>query len=406
MKTVTMPTLFDADNLHMNQRLAIGIAGSGFIARGFLMAIERLWAVGNAAYDVKSVLTRREPELCFDFPRKDLLTNSLNQFIDECQVIVECSGDVLHATNVIDAALKAGRIVVTMDAEFHVTTGSYFAGKGSLTEAQGDQPGSLAALAEDVAAMGFQPWVYGNRKGYYHPNPPRDQMEFWAKKQGLSLDQVTAATDGTKIQIEQALVANGLGADIVQDGLLGPTAETLHEGGLTLALHAKGLGRPIADYVIAAKAPAGIFIVAEHDPRQQPYLEYLKLGEGPFYTLVHNYHLCHLEIVKTIQRMIEGRGPLLDNSARPRFGVAAVAKRDLKVGEVIRRGIGSFDLRGEAVRLAAHRGHVPIGLVSDVVIQRPIQAGQRLNLDDIEIPDSLAWTAWQKIGEALGKERP
>lgn len=48
--------------------------------------------------------------------------------------------------------------------------------------------------------------------------------------------------------------------------------------------------------MIAPKAPAGVFLVGEHDPRQQPFLSYMKLGEGPSYTLVQPHHLCHLEI--------------------------------------------------------------------------------------------------------------
>ncbi len=206
----------------------VGISGSGFIARGFLLAAQRTPPVAGSV--VRRVLTRRDLHTCTEFPAPDLLTNSLDQLIDECSVVVECSGDVLHATRVVDAALRAGRLVVTMNAEFHVTTGSYFVGRGSLTEAHGDQPGALAELAEQARAMGFQPLVYGNRKGYYHPDPPRDQMEYWACKQGISLDQVIAATDGTKIHIEQALVANGLGATIAHDGMLGPAVDTLAEG--------------------------------------------------------------------------------------------------------------------------------------------------------------------------------
>ncbi len=351
---------------------------------------------------VKRVLTRRDLSSCLEFPRPDLLTNALGRIVDECEVIVECSGDALHATTVVDAALKAGRIVVTMDAEFHVTTGSHFVGRGVMSEAHGDQPGSLAALAEDAVEMGFSPLVYGNRKGYYHPNPPRDQMEFWSKKQGLSLDQVTAATDGTKMQIEQALVANGLGADIIQDGLLGAAAESMREGGAILAEHAKRLGTPIADYVIAPNDSAGVFIVGEHDLRQRPYLEYLKLGDGPYYTLVQNHHLCHLEIARTIRRMANGGKPLLDNSMAPRFGVSAVAKRTLWPGERIRRGIGSFELRGEAVSIAANPHHLPIGLVDDGVVRRRVDPGQRLSLDDMEIPESPAFAAWRAIAQAVG----
>jgi predicted homoserine dehydrogenase-like protein len=383
----------------LDRPVNIGIAGSGFIARGLAMALD-----AHEDLMLRVVLTRRDLASCTEFPRQDLLTNSVAQLIDRSDLIVECSGDVLHATNVIDAAMRAGRPVVTMDAEFHVTTGSYFVGKGVLTEAEGDQPGSLAAMAEEMESMGFRILVYGNRKGYFHPDPPRDQMEFWAQKQGLSIDQVTGFTDGTKVQIEQVLVGNGLGAGIAVEGMLGLEADDLTSGGLKLVEHAVRLGYPISDYVVAPKAPAGIFIVAEHDERQRAYLEYLKLGPGPYYVLVHNYHLCHLEIAKTIKRILGGAPRLLDNSAKPSAGVAAIAKKKLEPGMRIRRGIGSFDLRGEAVRIVDHPDHVPIGLVSDAVIARPIQPGQRLSFSDVDLPDTLALKAWLEIRDrALGR---
>lgn len=387
----------------MSSTLKIGLAGTGFIARGLTYALEH-----QADMRLTSVLTRRGPDDCGDYPRRDLLTNAINQFIDGCDMVVECSGDVPHAATVVDAAIRAGKPVVTMNAEFHATVGSAFVKLAeehnvTLTEAQGDQPGSLAALAEDARELGFRVLVFGNRKGYYHANPPLDQMQFWAKKQGLSLDQVTAATDGTKMQIEQALVANGLGGTVIRDGMLGPECASMEEAGQMLAREAKAHGDlPIADYALVKTGPAGIFVACETDPRQQPFLEYLKLGPGPYYVLVHNYHLCHLEIVKTIRRVRDGGGALLNNSMRPTIGVASIAKRELKPGERIRKGIGSFDLRGEAVRIDAHPDHLPIGLANELVIKRRVEAEQRLTLDDVELPDSLALRAWRACGAWRG----
>ncbi len=218
--------------------------------------------------------------------------------------------------------------------------------------------------------MGFTPVVYGNRKGYYHPNPPADQMQYWAGRQGLSMEQVVAFTDGTKVQIEAALIANGLGARIAREGLLGLEADDLRSGGIALAQYAERLGSPISDYVLAPRAPAGIFLVAKCDPRQRAALEYLNFGSGPHYVLVHNYHLCHLEIPKTIRRILKGGQPLLTNSSKPTVSVAAVAKKPLRPGDKIARGIGSFALRGIAISMGKHPNHIPIGLVSDAVVVR------------------------------------
>jgi predicted homoserine dehydrogenase-like protein len=71
-----------------------------------------------------------------------------------------------------------------------------------------------------------------------------------------------------------------------------------------------------------------------------------------------------------------------------------VAKRDLRPGEQIPYGIGSFDARGVCVRIEEHAGHLPIGLLRDASIRRKVERGQILTFDDVELPDSLALTAW------------
>ena len=376
----------------------VGVVGTGYLAKGLVMALEE-----HQDLVVSKVLTRTNIVERTDFPRQDLLTNSVDQLIDNSDLIVECSGNVIHATDVIDKALKANLPVVTMDSEFHVTTGSYFVGKGTCTEAEGDQPGCLAAFKEDVAQMGFRPLVYGSVKGFLDRNPARKDMEYWAKRQGISINQTVSFTDGTKAQIEQAFIANGLGATIIRPGLLGPAADNLLHGALVLAGYAERLGETISDYVLSANSAGSVFIVAEHDDAQRECLKYFRLGDGPSYVLVRNYHLVHLEIAKTIRRVLEGRGKLLDNSAAPKIGVAAIAKRNLKTGERIARGIGSFEVRGEAVVINEFPDHVPIGLLYGVKIIRNVDEGKMISYQDVALDESLAVDAWETIRRGVLK---
>ncbi len=369
----------------------VGIVGTGFIAKGLILALEE-----QHELTVCSVLTRTNPLARSDFPRQDLLTCSVDELISNADVVVECSGDVINATAVIDQAMEASVPVVTMDAEMHVTTGSYFARRGFITEAEGDQPGCLAALREDALQMGFRPVVYGNVKGFLNHCPNRDEMEFWAKKQNISLDKVISFTDGTKVEIEQALVANGLGAEIAVPGLLGIPSEDVTTGARALAERASIIGRPISDYILSPKSPPGVFIVAGHDERQKAFLTYFKMGEGPYYVLLRSFHLCHLEIAKTIRRVLNGGGVLLNNGVSPTISVGAVAKRCLMPGDAISRGIGNFDVRGTAIRIADEPKHVPIGLLTNTVVVRRIEPGQLITDNDVELPDSLALQAWRE----------
>lgn len=369
----------------------VGVSGTGFIARGFIAATR-----ARSDYRISAVLTRRTPMSVEGIPR-ELLVRTAEELAEHCDLIVECSGDVLHATEVVDVALRAGLPVVTMNSEFHVTSGSWFSGRGMLTEAEGDQSGSLAALAEEVESMGFSPVVYGNTKRYMNLHPTVEEMEFWASKQGISLDQVTAFTDGTKVHIEQALVANGLNAGIAEGGLAGPRTETLRQAADVLSEHAAAAGLPIADYAITPECPGGIFIAATHGGEHAPALQYFKMGPGPLYIIQRPHHLCYLEIAKTIRRVAFEKRPLLNNGPVPKVSVAAIAKRDLKPGERIPRGLGSFTVRGECVHAAQHLGHLPVGLLQNAVVKHPVKAGDIMGIDDVELPESLALTAWREI---------
>lgn len=373
------------------EKAKVGIIGTGFIGSGLAYSLE---CHRNVA--VSAILTRRNPSEIKHLP-PEKVTDSLQQIIEESDVVVECSGDPLYATDSVYKILQAGKRVISMNAEMQVTSGSWLSQRGYLTEAEGDQPGSLAALREEVLEMGFDPIVYGNIKGFLNHTPTREEMEFWSKRQGISLEQVTSFTDGTKIQIEQALVANGLGARIGQRGMYGISTDGYQEGGKLLGEKAEEIGAPISDYVLSPKSPAGVFITATHpDERQASYLAYYKMGGGPHYVFLRPFHLCHLEIIKTIERVLGDGGILLNNGKNPTVSVATVAKRPLKKEEIIKRGIGSFDVRGEAVEIKDAVNHLPIGLVFDVKLKYDIAQGATITFGDVEIPESMALLAWKE----------
>lgn len=365
----------------------VGISGTGMISQ----ALVRLLAKHYDDIQISRILTRRPLDSLASFPLNTALTQSLDELVDCSDLIIECSGDVCHGTVVIERAFAAGLKVITVNAELQVTTGSYLAGQGFLTEAEGDQPGSLAALHEEAIMMGFTPLVYGNMKGYLNHNPKPEDMAYWSTRQGISVDQTISFTDGTKVQIEQALVGNGLGATITCQGMEGPESSELMASGSQLGHIADAVGQPIVDYVLPKGYSAGgVFLVGRHDEEQTQAIEYFKLGGGPYYTLLRPFHLCSLEVGKTLRRVINGGGVLLNNSTAPTLGVAAIAKVALKPGETIARGIGGYQVRGEVLLLASNPEHVPIGMLNKAVLRRAVEPGQVITFDDVEIPQSRA----------------
>ncbi|MBD3628617.1 SAF domain-containing protein [Cyclobacterium sp.] len=372
------------------KKLRIGIAGTGGIGRGLAKLIAR-----RQDMVISKILTRREGKIDDLGVSQDYLTTEQERLFESSDLIVVSTGDAIYSTKVINSAFEYGLPVVTMDADTQVVTGSWLSKRGVITEANGDQPGCLAALNKEILQMGFDPLVYGNIKGFLNKNPSLEDMLFWGQKQGYSLSSVTSFTDGTKLQIEQALIANGLGLDIVQQGLVGYETSDFEKGAFALAEIARNEDKVISDYIISRESPPGVFISATHQEDLAAELQTYKMGNGPFYLLYKPMHLCFFEIPNSILNLVNHGEILLDNGKVPSVSVGAIAKKDLPKGSVIDKGTGGMEVRGEALRIEDAMDHVPIGLLSNVELKRNIEQGELITFDDIHVPDSLALTAWK-----------
>jgi predicted homoserine dehydrogenase-like protein len=105
---------------------------------------------------------------------------------------------------------------------------------------------------------------------------------------------------------------------------------------------------------------------AERQPKQQHYLNLYKMGDGPLYSFFIPYHLVHFEVPSAIARVVLFRDSLAKPLAGPVVEVCAVAKRDLKAGEVL-DDYGKYMTYGEAVNveeMSAGR-YLPEGIVED-----------------------------------------
>src|SRR5262249_42042862 len=96
----------------------------------------------------------------------------------------------------------------------------------------------------------------------------------------------------------------------------------------------------IVDYVVGTPLTK-VYCLAEHsDPKQRHYLSLYKMGEGPLYSFFIPYHLVHFEVPSAIARVALFGDSLALPLGPPVVEVCAVAKRDLRQGEVL-------DLPGE-----------------------------------------------------------
>lgn len=376
----------------------VGLIGTGFIARGIQQVLHK-----NTEFQISNILTRRPLEDLTKCLPEELLTQSKEELIDNSDIVLECSGDPVYASIVLEAAQKANKPILTMNCELQVTTGTYFARRGYISDCEGDQPGCLATLKDEVEIMGFRPLAYLNIKRFLNHNPNLEDMKHWAKKWNLTIEQIISFTDGTKLQIEQVLVANGLGCSIAQEGLLGKTVEKLSHTDI-YGDRAQHLQQPLSDYVLCATAPPGVLIVAEnpYDPdfhKDWGPIKSMFTAEGRYCTFLKNHHLCHLEIVKNLRRLESKLPPLINNSTKPRYGVAAIAKRKISKGSAIKTAIGSFDVRGEAIALENHPSHVPIGLLGGATFVRDVEEGAIVDFEDVDLPTSRAMEMYLESSE-------
>jgi predicted homoserine dehydrogenase-like protein len=171
------------------------------------------------------------------------------------------------------------------------------------------------------------------------------------------------------------------------------------EDALTLFDWEGARGGGFVDYLIGMRLPPGVFMVCEHQDRGQArYLEYLGLGSGPRYVLYRHYHLCHLEVFKSISRLLVSGQSTMDNSMEPIVDTIAVAKKDLEAGKVL-DGMGGYCYYGliENRDVVVHERLVPIGLVKGAVLTRPVRKDAPLRLDYLQLPENTVTRLW---GEA------
>lgn len=345
-------------------------------------------------FEVVAILTRRPIAHSAQLFPESILTNSFEEFIESSEVIIECSGDTIHAAEVMMASGKAGRKLITMNSEAQVTVASALLKRGYwISEAHGDQPGCLAELDEEARDMCFRPLAYVNLKGFLNITPSREDMLYWSAKQNLSLRQVTSFTDGSKLQIEQVLVANALHARIAKQGMIGGCTRDLADLD-HLARAARELAAPISDYVVNPGGPPGVLILAECPIAawQEGYLPFERLltKESEAYVLLRPHHLVYLEIGRTLRRLMRGAPPLINNGLSPTATIAAITKRALPAGTIIEEALGGFDVRGEAVEIAQHEDAIPITLLDKARLRYSIEPGQIVRRGDVEAPNTLA----------------
>ena len=246
-------------------------------------------------------------------------------------------------------------------------------------------------LIRFVRGLGLRPLVAGNIKGLQDPYRTPTTQEGFARKWGQDPHMVTSFADGTKVSVEQALVANAAGFSVHRRGLL-QRDHRGHVDELTSMYDVEELRElgGAVDYVVGAQPGPGVYVLAEHDdPKQQHYLNLYKLGEGPLYSFYTPYHLCHFEVPSTIARAaLLGDATIKPLPGPPHVDVVAVAKRDLSAGQTL-DALGGYDYYGECERAETVKRDalLPVGLAKGCVLTRDVTQDEVIGYADVSVPE-------------------
>ncbi|MBZ5695448.1 MAG: Gfo/Idh/MocA family oxidoreductase [Acidobacteriia bacterium] len=309
------------------------------------------------------------------------------------EAIIEATGQVEFGARVSMKAIENGKHVVLMNAELDATIGpilKVYADRAGVvfTDTDGEEPGVAMNLYRFAKAMGYQPVATGNIKGILDRyRTPETQMER-AAQWGQNAQMITSFADGTKLNMECAIMANATGFRAGKRGMYGPACADVREAAKLFPAD-QLLNGGLVDYVLGAEPRTGAWVLAytEH-PVKKFYLDLFKLGSGPFYCLYTPYHLPPLQIGASVARAVLFHDATVAPMGAPVCDVLAVAKRDLKAGNVL-DGTGGFMAYGLIDNAEVHQveGFLPVGLSEGCRLKHDLPKDAPIRYADVVLPE-------------------
>jgi len=327
-------------------------------------------------------------------------------------VVIEATGNPGVGARHARAAIRAGRHIVMVNVEADVLAGPLLAEEARTAGvvyslAYGDQPALTAELVDWARAAGFNVVAAGKGTRYlpsYHDVTPKDVWMHYgldaeeALAAGMNPQMFNSFLDGTKSAIEMAAIANACGLDVPEGGLTFPPcgADDLPHvlrprtvGGM---LDKPGLvevvsslerdGRPVF-----RDLRWGVYVVLEapNDYAVSCFGQYgLKTdASGRYAAMYKPYHLIGLELgISVLSAAL--RGEATGQPFEFRGDVAAVAKRDLRSGEIL-DGEGGYTVWGRLMpaRQSIAAGALPIGLAHHLRLVRDVAHGEIVRWSDV-----------------------
>jgi predicted homoserine dehydrogenase-like protein len=399
-----------AERVREHRAIRVGMVGAGAagraIARHLVSSVPgvRLVAIANRtitraheAFAAGGVATSREvrAHAALDAAIEQgecAVTSDAEMLTDAAaiDVVIEATGTVEYAARIVTGALERRKHVVLVNAELDATLGPLLARRAKefgvvLTNTDGDEPGVAMTLLRYLRSLGLRPVAAGNLKGMVdHYRTPETQRAF-SEKFGQNPWKATSFADATKLSLEATILANATGFRVGKRGMYGPSCAHVNELAALLPRD-EMLERGLVDYALGAAPYTGAFVIVhEDDAAKRGLFAYGKLGDGPFFVFHTPFHLPHVQIASTIARAVLHGDPTVVAAGAPVCETLAVAKRDLRAGEML-DGIGGFCAYGLIDNADAASGGLPIGVSDGCRMIRNVKRDAVVTYDDVELP--------------------
>ena len=379
-----------------NENIKVGLVGAGQMGQGIVAQVSKMYGV-----DLVCIIDKNKKQLDIASDRykkhkenKILSSDSIAALDNiELDIVIEATGTPAAGAIVAKNVLNRGINLILLNVETEATIGLALRKEAEknnaiVTVADGDEPVAALDLYNFATELSFEVISIGKGKNNpFNTFATPSSLTKEASIKQMNPKMLTSFVDGTKTMVEMAALANFLDFNIDVDGMHGieATYENINQHYIPKKDGGLLNNSQVVDFAFGI-APGVFAVIYSEDDYVNYEMKYLKMGEGPYWTLARPYHLTSLEIPRTIRHiMLEKYSKLSAKSWN--VEVVAYAKQDIEPGTNL-GSIGGDYMYGKAQKLSSSKGLLPIGIAEDNIATKAISKGNPIAIGDVDAQDN------------------
>ena len=392
-----------------NENIKVGFVGAGQMGQGIVAQVSKMYGV-----DLVCIIDKNKKQLDIASDRykkhkenKILSSDSIAALDNvELDIVIEATGTPAAGAIVAKNVLNRGINLILLNVETEATIGLALRKEAEknnaiVTVADGDEPVAALDLYNFATELSFEVISIGKGKNNpFNTFATPSSLTKEASIKQMNPKMLTSFVDGTKTMVEMAALANFLDFNIDVDGMHGieATYENINQHYIPKKDGGLLNNSQVVDFAFGI-APGVFAVIYSEDDYVNYEMKYLKMGEGPYWTLARPYHLTSLEIPRTIRHiMLEKYSKLSAKSWN--VEVVAYAKQDIEPGTNL-GSIGGDYMYGKAQKLSSSKGLLPIGIAEDNIATKAISKGNPIAVGDVDAQDNDLCEYWNYQNQLL-----